>query len=344
MPANLTPQFHAARNKYHAASNTEERILALEDMYRTIPKHKGTDKMQADIKHQLAKLRHENSKEQQHGKHRPFWLIDKQGAGRLILIGPANSGKSSFITQVSNAPAEVAPYPYTTQHPIPGMAPFRNIHYQIIDLPPFVRGKPSWMIDLTRTAELILLFLDLSSDDLLSDLEMLTTELRDSHIHVISPISQETDMQDDLMAEDALFIDPNTRKAIIVANKADLDSTSERLTLLNEACELFDLNLPIHPICALDGAGISDLFSAIFDYLELVRIYTKAPGKIANFNKPVVVTRGTTLIELATGIHKDFAENLKYARVWGPTTFDGQRIAKDYILNDEDIVELHLKS
>ena len=142
MPANLTPEYLAAEEEFKSAQSHEEKIAALERMLSTVPKHKGTEKLQADIKRRLSRERKEGHKK---GGARtvPFWLVKKEGAGQVALIGPPNAGKSSLLAALTNARPEVADYPFTTHAPTPGMMAYENIQVQLIDLPPVSRSEVS---------------------------------------------------------------------------------------------------------------------------------------------------------------------------------------------------------
>lgn len=343
MSANLTPQFHKAKEEYHRSSTNEEKLVALEEMLRTIPKHKGTDKMQANIKTQLSKVKSEAKKQSNKSKQKPFWIIERQGAARIVLVGPPNTGKSQFLLSISNAATKVAPYPYTTQKPIPGMAVHKNIQLQIIDLPPFTTNSPSWIMEIIRTSDLVLIFLDTSSDSILSQLETLSEALISNNLKLLSPlVINDYEEESDFIEDADLFADPNSRKAIIIANKCDKQSFSELFDIFLEFLEMLEIDLPIHNISAKENLYIDSLFDNILDYLEIISAYTKAPGEEPNYNEPVALRKGATLTDLAMIIHKDFANKLKFARVWGPSTFDGQKVSKDYVICNQDVVEFNI--
>ncbi|MFP4457216.1 MAG: GTPase [Clostridia bacterium] len=345
MPANLTPEFYQSREKFHRASTPEEKISALQQMLRTIPKHKGTDKMQANIKKQLSKLKIESQKQKSQGKQKPFWIIEKQGAARIVLVGPPNSGKSQFLKMISNANTEVANYPYTTQKPIPGMAIHKHIQFQVIDLPPYTLSSPGWINEVIRTSDLILLFLDISNDNILIQIEELNETLSSNNLTLTPPLRRTNDdySNQDFIDDEDIFMDANSREAIIVANKCDRASFDEIYELFTEFVSMFDINnLPIVKISSTESINIKKLFDKIFEDLQIIRAYTKAPGQEPNYTEPVALRKGDTLLDLAMVIHKDFANNLKYARVWGVKTYDGQKVSKDYVLCDKDIVEFHI--
>ncbi len=343
MPANLTPEFYQAREKFHRASTNDEKLASLQEMLRTIPKHKGTDKMQANIKKQISKIKLDNEKQKSQGKQKPFWIIEKQGAARIVLVGPPNSGKSQFLSMVSNAKTDVANYPYTTQKPIPGMATYKHIQFQIIDLPPYTLNSPGWINEVIRTSDLVLLFFDVSSDNVLTQTEEINQTLISNNIKLISPSLKEEAKANALIEDDDLFIDENSRGALVIANKSDQLNFDDIFELFNDYISSFQLkDLPIVKISSKENINIAKLFDDIFKYLKIIRAYTKAPGKEPKLDQPVPLRKGATLLDLAMEIHKDFAYNLKYARVWGKNTYDGQKVAKDYVICDKDIVEFHI--
>ncbi len=137
MPANLTPEFQKAQEWFRSASTDSEKILALEEMLRAIPKHKGTDHMQADIKRKLSKLRAAaESGKKRGGKHVDVFHVPRSGAGQVALIGLPNSGKSSIVGALSNAKVNIADYPFATSVPVPGMIHFEDVPIQLVDTPP----------------------------------------------------------------------------------------------------------------------------------------------------------------------------------------------------------------
>src|SRR5437016_1612597 len=136
MPANLTPQYMEAEKRFKQALSTEEKVAALEEMMSTIPKHKGTEKLQAELKKKMSALRKESEQQKKSGGRRETFNIEREGARRLALVGAPNSGKSQLLRSLTNAIPEVADYPFTTRIPIPGMLVFENVHMQVVDLPP----------------------------------------------------------------------------------------------------------------------------------------------------------------------------------------------------------------
>ena len=325
MPANLSPDYLEAEQRFKSAKTTEEKIEALEEMFATIPKHKGTEKMQADIKQRLSKLRSEQAK----GPVSRVGLlhrVEREGAGQVALVGPPNSGKSSLVRHLTHATPEVGDYPFTTRAPLPGMMAFEDVQIQLVDLPPVHPDFPeSWLYQIIRNADACLSVVDLSDPDLLEDLETTLGQLANAKVQLgQGPLPQAPGWL--------------AKKTLLVANKLDAAGAAEDLEILTE---LYGARFPILALSAETGAGLDELRRAVFELLELVRVYTKVPGKKMELTAPYVLKRGSRLIDLAAHVHHDFLTRLKYARVWGHGKFEGQMMNRDYLLADKDVVELH---
>jgi len=325
MPANLSPEYLEAERRLRSAKTTEEKVEALEEMFATIPKHKGTEKMQADIKRRLSKLRTEQAK-------RPvsragiIHRVEKEGAGQVALVGPPNAGKSLLVRRLTHATPEVANYPFTTRVPLPGMMPFEDVQIQLVDLPPVHPDFPeSWLYQIIRNADAALLMVDLSDPDLLEDLETTLAQLANAKVQ---------------LGQGELPNAPGwlAKETLLVGNKFDASGARENLEILKE---LYGARFGMLPISAETREGLEQLRQAVFELLDVIRIYTKAPGKKLERTAPYVLRCGSRLMDLAAHVHHDFLTQLKYARVWGHGKFEGQMVNRDYLLKDRDVVELH---
>jgi len=331
MPANLTPQYLEADRKFREAKTTQEKMKALEEMMATIPKHKGTEKMRAMIKTKMAKLKEAAQSKPALARHGPSFHVEKSGAGQVVVIGPPNSGKSRLIAALTGAQPEVGDYPYTTRSPAPYMMKFENIKVQLVDTPPIAPEEVETdLAELIKTADGVLLVLDLADQETPSTLENILSRLKEKRVE---------------MAAENLAQPPEAgrfvKKTLIVANKCDGPQAEENLAFLKE---YFGQGYSFSPVSALRGDGLDDLRKKIFLLLDIIRAYSKVPGKKADHNDPFSLKRGTTVIDLARAVHKDFFEKFKYARIWrkGSLSFQGQMINRDFVLEDEDIVELHI--
>jgi hypothetical protein len=315
MPANVTPEYRNAEQDYRRASNHQEKIAALERMLATVPKHKGTEKLQADIKHRLSQERTEtHRKGAPHSA--PFYLVEKEGAAQVALVGPPNSGKSQLTAALTHARPEVAAYPFTTHLPIPGMMPFEDIQIQLVDLPPFSREfTEPWLPQVVRAATASVLVADLSDANVLDEIGFIETVFEERRL---------------------------TRPKVLAANKLDLEGAAEVLTAIEE---LYGGRYRVLGISAAEGRNLDAFRREVFDMLELVRVYTKRPGKKAELDRPYVLHRGQTVTDAALLVHKDFAENLKFARLYRGeqgSSPQGMMVERSHVIKDGDILELHM--
>lgn len=330
MPANLTPQYHKAEDEYRRAATPDEELRALQTMFRELPKHKGTDKLQADLKQKISKVKKEAESHKSSGAGSPHSVrFLRQGAGRAILLGGPNAGKSALIRALTKATPEVAPYPFTTHEASPAMMPWEDVYVQLIDTPPITADfLQPYMQGLIRGAELVVLLVDLGSDDGIGQCEELLARLNATKTRLAA---------ESYLDEDDLGL--SFTRTLLVPNKIDLPDAAERLELLHE---LLPLDLPELVVSAEHGAGLAELRNAIYAAMDVVRVYTKLPtAREADYDKPFTVRRGETLLDVAELVHKDVARNLKFARVWGTAVHDGTQVKGDYVLHDRDVVEIH---
>jgi len=326
MPANLPPQYFDAEKNFREAKDPMEKIAALEEMLAIMPKHKGTDHLRAELRTRIAKLNQLAVKKS--GARRASLGIEKEGAAQVAVIGLPNAGKSQLISTITNASPPVAEYPFTTHSATPGMMEFENIKIQMLDTPPLVpQAIQFWLPPLLRQADALLIMLDLSHDPL-EQMEAIITRLKKMRI---------------VLGEDVGGDDPEftvwRRKALIIGNKLDLDNASLNYQALKAE---YEGRFPVISISAKQGTGLEELKAKIYEVLDIIRVYTKAPGSKADFSDPIVIDRGSTLADAAAEVHKDFAANMKYARIWGSGKHDGVMVKRDHVLKDGDIIELHL--
>ena len=330
MPANLTQQYLKAEEEYRRAGTPEEELKCLQVMLSEIPKHKGTDHLQASLKSKISKLKKEIVAEKKSGKRSRGVRIPRQGAGTAILIGGPNAGKSQLLKSLTRATPEVAPYPFTTHTPMPGMMPWEDVTVQLIDSPPITADfiEP-YMYGLIRAADVVLFLLDLGSDDGIEQFQEVLDRLHDTKTR----LAKESYL-------DESDVGLSYTQTLFVPNKIDLPDAEARLELFYEL-DLVDF--PEYRISAQEGTGLKELSDEVYRRMDVVRVYTKLPTeKQPDMDRPFTVRRGDTLVELAGQVHKDYAEGLKFARVWGTAVHDGTTVKGDYVLHDKDVVELHM--
>jgi ribosome-interacting GTPase 1 len=354
MPANLSPEYKKAELEFKQARDPRERLRCLREMLRTIPKHKGTEHLQADIKTRIKQLTDELTGPKKGGARAgPTHVIRPEGAAQAALVGPPNAGKSSLHARLTGSHAEVGPYPYTTHMPLPGMLAYEDVHFQLVDLPPVSADfMESWFVNALRPADAALLVVDLSDPECMDHVLAIRDRLGEKRVTLdeqwaTPAVGEETARSrggNDAGGQAAADADeePDPFRVhlptLLVANKSDLDPDPEEVRVLEE---LLGVRFPAVAISAETGTGLDAIGPLLFDGLGIVRVYTKIPGRPADTKRPFTVRRGDTVLDVARLVHKEIAESLKFARVWGSSQFDGQQVGADHPVADKDIVELH---
>ena len=331
MAANLTPQYLEAEKRLRAAKTSQEKLEIMQEMMALMPKHKATEKLQAQLKGKISKIKEEMEK-QPAVKHGVSFIIPKQGAGQIVVVGPPNAGKSMLIKALTGAEPEVGDYPFTTRAPAPYMMRYENVRIQLVDLPPMTPDlMESWQVELIKVADAALIVVDLADADAPSILESLVAKLKDKRVEFVQ--------EDYQPPEENPGPPPFRKRTLLIANKTDLDAGGANAEALRF---FFDGQLAVVPVSAVTGEGLEELKKRIYAFLHVIRVYSKVPGKKLDHNEPFVLKRGTTVIDMARAVHKDFAEQLAYARLWRGTEYSGQMITRDFVLEDGDVCELHL--
>jgi hypothetical protein len=326
MPTNLPPDYFEAERRYRAAETPAEKIACLEEMLSLIPRHKGTEHLVGDLRHRLAKLKASTQVRKKTGRQESAWHFDREGVGQVVVVGPTNVGKSALVEALTKASPEVSAAPLTTWRPTPGMMPVENVQIQLVDTPPlnpeFVEPE---LMNLVRRADMVLLMVDLQADPL-EQLDEAVKVLEDHRI-VLEPRLERAP------AEARITVKP----VLVVANKADDEGADEDYEIL---CQLIEEEWPILAASVTTGRNLEQLKQQLLERLQVVRVYAKPPGKEPDMSSPFVLKMGQTVGEFARQIHKDLYDNLKSARVWGSTAFDGQMVSREYVLQDGDVIEL----
>lgn len=387
MPTNVTAEYLAAEEEYRQAKSIPEKIRALEKMYATVPKHKGTEKLRLQIKRKISELRKELEKQQTQRKGGGYsFSVKKEGAAQIVFAGLPNVGKSSLLKVLANVDIDVADYPFTTVEPIPGMMNHKDVQIQLVEVPGLIegaalgKGMGTQLLSVIRNADAIAIVVDLSQDPL-KQMEIILKEFERAGIKVnkrrpkvdikrmpmggiiingqhlikgdVSEVmkmlreegihSAEITVKEPVTLEDfsdALDESLVWRKAIIIANKGDAPGSKENYEKL---VKVYNDRFKVVPVSAKKKANIEVLKEELYQLADIIRVFTKSPGEDPAY-PPIALKKGSTVLDVAERIHKDFAKNFKYARVWGKSAkFPGQRVGAEHVLEDGDIVEVHAK-
>ena len=327
MPANLTPEYFKAEQWFREATTTEEKILATEKMLQVIPKHKGTDHMRAELRRKLSKLKEESEHHAAaHGKQIDIFHIPKTGAAQIALLGLPNSGKSSIVAALTNAKVNVADFPFATSVPVPGMIQFEDIKFQIVDTPPITAdySAPGQVV-IYRSCDIIGVVIDLSAE--IIEQIIVCFDFLKAHNLIANEQTPAEDTKSSLFA----------KRIIYFATKLDIAKPGA----VEEIQQLSPVKFNIYPISTTTAEGLGEIPKIFFKESNLIRIYTKPPGKKPDYSTPFTLPAGSTVLDLAKTIHKELADKFKAARIWGTDVYSGQNAPRDHVLNDKDVVELH---
>ncbi|MHC4158805.1 MAG: TGS domain-containing protein [Planctomycetota bacterium] len=324
MPANLTPEYFKAEKWFRGATTNEEKILALERMLAVMPKHKGTDHLKADLRRKLSKLKEAPAKKK--AKQIDVFYVPRSESGQVVLLGTPNCGKSSIVAALTNAKVNVADFPFATSTPVPGMVKFEDIQIQLVDMPPITADYIApGQVGTYRNCDLIGICIDLSAD--VTGQMQICLDFLESRSLLIDEQTPAADEHGNILG----------KRSFCICTKSDI-AKPDALQTLKQACRH---HLEFIEISAETGDGLDRLPAALFNLLGIIRIYAKPPGKKPDMDEPFTLPAGSTVMDLAKAIHRELAEKLKFARIWGTGVYDGQNAQRNHILNDKDIIELH---
>jgi len=331
MPANLPPQYYELEREFKAERDPREKLRLAEELLAMMPKHKGTDKLQADMKAKISKLKKQvEGGEKSHGARQvtAHDHIEKEGAGQAILIGPPNCGKSSLLESLTHAKPLVADYPFATREPLTGMMTYETVQIQLIDTPPISpESYENYLSGLIRNADIVILVADLESKTMLEDLKFVIDKLDERRILLKAEVSERP--------EDPRYA---YKKTIICAHKEYEDEDGAKRAKIGEM-------FPGYAMVAtsiIDDDSLEAFKKNVYAALNIIRVYTKPIGHDPDYKDPIILKIGGTVEDAAMTLHKDFAQKMKFAKIWGEGKFEGQRVQKDFVLSDGDVLEFHV--
>lgn len=328
MAVNATPQYKKAEEEYRRAQTAQEQIECLEKMLVLLPKHKASEKVQMDLKTRLKEARAELAAEKAAPKKAKSYKFPRQGAGQLVILGGPNAGKSRLLAELTSARPEVAPYPFTTREPQPGMMPWEDVAVQLIDTPPITDSYfEAYLPNIVRSADGALLCFDGGSDDAPDQ----TAEVMRQFESRKTRLDRESGFVDDDFSQVRL-------QTLLVATRADAPGFADRLAYF---AEMFPDRFETIAVEFERPDSTAALRDRVYRLLNVMRVYTKAPGKPADYKSPFTLPAGASVEDLAAKVHKELAAKLTHARVWGGGGHDGQSVGRDHVLSDKELVELH---
>ena len=238
-----------------------------------------------------------------------------------------NAGKSQLLASLTGASAKVAAYPYTTQVPQPGILQYQNVQLQLVDTPAINNeDMQTRLFSLLRNSDLLLIVVDLSADAVEQGEEVVA----------------ELDRWGYLLLEEGVPPDPEEprmqKRGAFVGSKADEPGALDQFQRLETR---YSPGFPVVMGSAVEEVGLEEIKEAAFKALGVVRVYTRAPGRDPDYASPIVLARGGNVEDAAQELHRDWRRRLKYALLWGSGKFEGQRVGRDYVLADGDVLEFH---
>jgi ribosome-interacting GTPase 1 len=331
MPANLPPHYHDLEARARAATDPAEKLALYRELWVLLPKHKHTEKMQADLKSKMSRLRKEpGSRGGSGGRGKLEFQVERSGAGQVFVIGPPNAGKSALLRALTSATPEVSEAPFTTKKPVPGMMKFEDVGIQLVEAPAVFPGlTPKWLGPHLRICDALVLCFGLGQDDLLERWDDVRAELERAKIVAYNPDAEAPEPEDP-------GLEP--LPAFVFLTQADLDAGGEMRALFEEYSRT---DLPILTLSTVSGQGLAEVPGRLYRTLGLMRIYSKLPGKPPDMESPFVVPAGTDVVGLTAHIHKELVERFQFARLWRGERYEGGRVSGDFVLEDKDVVEVH---
>lgn len=350
MPINAGPEYGAAERKYNEAKTIPEKIKALEGMLRVAPSHKGAEVLRAGIKSKISKLKHQLEKERTSKKSGHQYMIKRDGAAQVVICGLTNSGKSYLLSKLTNAKPAIASYEFTTKMPEVGVLDYYGVKIQVIEIPAITENfidkeNGAMFFSIIRNADLVVFVVrrDRDSDFLKSEFEKANIRLgkKKPNVVVKKQASGGINVVGNIKIPYSVIVEKCMNYSIYNAIIEFYDDVSleDFVNVLSPATVFMPHIVVGNNLSEFDLDNIKGM---IWKKLGLIRVYTKMPGKERDY-PPVAMRIGSTIKDLAMFIHKDFLKNFRFARVWGSSKFPGQALGLDYMLKDNDVVELHMK-
>jgi len=304
MTVNAHPEYIYAEKEYYSAENDEDRLLALEKMISVLPGHKGAENLRSQIKLRYKKLKEKMIKEKKSKKGGTRQGIKKEDM-QAVIVGKTKSGKSSLLALLTNAKPSIADYDFTTRVPVVGMADYKGVGIQIIEVPAI--GSEYYDRGVVNSADTILILIET--------------------LEQIKEIEK--------------IVERAPGKKIIAFNKIDLLSENDKRKVF---ATLSSRKYNFVLISTFTQENIEVLKERLFQSFGRIRVYTKQPEEKQKSEHPIILNPTSTVQDVAEKILKGFSKKVKTARIWGPSSkYSGQVVGLQHKLKDLDSVEFKTK-
>jgi|TARA_B110000263_G_scaffold238718_1_gene240196 small GTP-binding protein len=357
-----------------------ERIKEIEDEIRRTQINKATNHHVGLLRAKIARLKQEQEeKAGRSSKSTGGYSVRRSGDSTVSIIGLPSVGKSTLLNNLTGADSKIGAFDFTTLDVVPGMMTYKGAKIQILDLPGIIKGAASGkgfgkkVLSVARTSNLVIMVVDVFKPD---QTDLLRNELAQIGIRLdqkppnitvdkkgsggiqitnLVPESISNSLIGGIMRINKIhharvFIpEPITTEQfidVILGNRVYINS----VTILNKVDlvdkkTLDDIKSKIRtnfiPISADKDKNLENLKDAIYQQLDLIRIYLRPKGGEADYEEPLIVPRDSSIFEICAKIHRDVQKNFRYAYVWGNSAkFKGQKVGKKHIVEDEDVVTL----
>ena len=367
----------------HFMATIEEQIKELEEQISKTKYNKATEGHIGKLKAKIARLSEEEEKRRASKGPTKGFYVKKAGNATVALVGFPSVGKSTLLNQLTGAKSEVGAYHFTTLDVVPGVMEYNHAKIQILDMPGLIKdasrgkGRGREVIAAARSADVILLVVDIFNPNMdvlfrelynaairlnqkkpdvvithsdhggiqvkltLKRTKITVETIKDmtaayGHVNATVVVREDIDVEQmlDVLAGNRVYI-----KAVMAINKVDLAKPGQL-----EAVQEMHKKYRTVPISAATGQGMPELKQALYDTIDMIRIFLKPQGQEADLDIPLIVKRGNTIGDVCELIHRDFKNNFRYAMVWGKSAkFPGQTVGMDHVVADEDIVCIIVK-
>src|SRR3989344_21449 len=317
MPVNPGYEYLLAEWEYNKAQTLQEKLRAAEKMMATVPKHKSSENLVQNIQQRITRLKTQLEKEKAQAKGKGKQIaVKKEGAAQIAIVGVTNSGKSSFLAKITNAKPIISGYEFTTGKPEVGILDYEGLKLQLVEIPAITenfmaRSKGPAHMGIIRNADLVILLLRENPE---KEFNLLIKELDRGSVKLNS----------------AKF-------------KSDVVIFTNGIIIINGDKKFKANNFDLINFNVKKENDVNKIRNLIWKNLNIIHVFTKTPGKKKEF-PPISLKKGSKVLDLAENVHKDFVKRFRFARIWGKSAIhQAQQVGLNHLLQDGDVVELHLK-